>query len=406
MSLTPFLASKPSVSSKTSDEKENEQTVPQKTQGKEECRDQGIKHTKLDVAADQFASSLTERRSHQTIEEEPEEESDSDSEEENEDEDEKEKENARNRLKALLGGSSANKKKQAPPPPVHREALKKSVSQDDRQHGAPDLLHGIEKLRRELYERLEITPADEDDEDTEVSKIFYEGREGQEYAVKVIDRFFEKLKHHSKNFLHQTETSLEKPSNNQNFRRNEENSRKQTESDSDKERIRKKLNEESKAAKKQNPSTKENLKNLLGASSKKKTIVVNDIKDAIKVDSFVLNYGIVNPGKLLGSILNVKNVTDTERVVELSLDQTTEVYDKTEVIKNPDFEFLDEITNEEIDLNEKESLELDTDEAKSALLEKKRRFITNTENQSQCWFIENPQSKDLVKNITLKLGPG
>lgn len=359
----------------------------------------------MEEAADKFSSSLTERRAHQNLEEEQEEESESDSEEDNEDEDEKEKENARNRLKALLGGSG-NKKKQAPAPSTHRETLKKSVSQDDRDHGTPDLMYVIDKLGKELYDRLEIVPADEVDEDTEVSKIFYEGREGQEYAVKVIDRFFEKLKYQAKNFLHQTEAGAQKSKESQTPRKNEAEPEKRNDRERDKERIRRKLNEEKKMKKQGSSSNKESLKNLLGTSSKAKSTPINDIKDAIKVDSFVLNYGVVNPGKLLGSILNVKNVTDQERVIELTLDETTETYDKNEIVKDSDFEFLEEITNEEIELTEKETKELDTDEAKNALLEKKRRFIDNSENQSQCWFIENPQSKDLVKKITLKLGAG
>ena len=31
--------------------------------------------------------------------------------------------------------------------------------------------------------------------------------------------------------------------------------------------------------------------------------------------------------------------------------------------------------------------------------------ITNSEMKHECWFIENPVSKDLTKRITLKLGP-
>ena len=32
--------------------------------------------------------------------------------------------------------------------------------------------------------------------------------------------------------------------------------------------------------------------------------------------------------------------------------------------------------------------------------------IKNAENQFNCWFIENPVSKELQKKITLKIGPG
>jgi len=30
----------------------------------------------------------------------------------------------------------------------------------------------------------------------------------------------------------------------------------------------------------------------------------------------------------------------------------------------------------------------------------------NSERTYKCWYLENPQTKDLVKHITLKLGPG
>jgi len=30
----------------------------------------------------------------------------------------------------------------------------------------------------------------------------------------------------------------------------------------------------------------------------------------------------------------------------------------------------------------------------------------NAENEYNCWFIENPVSKELQKKITLKMGPG
>ena len=32
-------------------------------------------------------------------------------------------------------------------------------------------------------------------------------------------------------------------------------------------------------------------------------------------------------------------------------------------------------------------------------------FIKNSESEFNCWFIENPISKELQKQITLKIGP-
>lgn len=36
---------------------------------------------------------------------------------------------------------------------------------------------------------------------------------------------------------------------------------------------------------------------------------------------------------------------------------------------------------------------------------RKNNLIVNSETSYDCWFIENPSSKDLTKKITLKLGP-
>ena len=50
-------------------------------------------------------------------------------------------------------------------------------------------------------------------------------------------------------------------------------------------------------------------------------------------------------------------------------------------MKNKEFEFLEELTK-------KEKNEVDTEEERTDALEK-RRFITNSENKSDCWYIEN-----------------
>ncbi len=36
---------------------------------------------------------------------------------------------------------------------------------------------------------------------------------------------------------------------------------------------------------------------------------------------------------------------------------------------------------------------------------KDKGVIANSEKKHACWFLENPQNKELVKHITLKLGP-
>lgn len=72
------------------------------------------------------------------------------------------------------------------------------------------------------------------------------------------------------------------------------------------------------------------------------------------MDSQILNYGIVNPCKLLGSILVVSNLSSDEQTIDLSIDMSKDVYDKNEIVKNSEFEYLDELVSEEIELNDKE----------------------------------------------------
>lgn len=43
--------------------------------------------------------------------------------------------------------------------------------------------------------------------------------------------------------------------------------------------------------------------------------------------------------------------------------------------------------------------------SKKAKKQRKNRLIVNSETSHDCWFIENPSSKELTKRITLKLGP-
>lgn len=285
---------------------------------------------------------------------ENEEEDSSDSEEENT-EDENEKENARNRLKALLSSSKPNTKKKLQP------ALKKSVSTNDRDNN-PDFLHLIKKMKRDLFNKLEIPVADEEEEDTEVSKIFYEGREGQEYTINVLEKFFENLEHKANQFAHQFQTSekkdekpVEKPSIKPQTKKEETETKEKAETD--KERIRKKLSTTTESSKSPADSNKESLKSLLGAPSKAKKVQITDINDAIRVDSQVLNYGVVSPGKLLGSIFVVANISEGEQTIEVTIDSSVEVYDRDEITKNKEFEFLNEITSEEIELTEKENEE-------------------------------------------------
>lgn len=333
----------------SSSEKENSKTKTSHSSQIDENSDPESDKNLLENAADKFSSVLTERRQ---VKYENEEEDSSDSEEENA-EDENEKENARNRLKALLSASKPNTKKKLQP------ALKKSVSTNDRDNN-PDFLLMIDKMKRDLFNKLEIPVADE--EDTEVSKIFYEGREGQEYTIDALEKFFENLKHKANQFVHQFETTekkedkpLEKPATKPQTKKEESETKEKAESD--KERIRKKLSSTTENSKSPADSNKESLKSLLGAPSKAKKVQITDINEAIRVDSQVLNYGVVSPGKLLGSIFVVANISESEQTIEVTIDSSAEVYDRDEITKNKEFEFLNEITSEEIELTDRENEE-------------------------------------------------
>lgn len=134
---------------------------------------------------------------------------DTDSDEDNHEE-EDEKENTRNRLKALLGGSSSSPKSK---PSQNSPTLRRENSpQNTDENYDSDFLDTIEKMRDNLYSKLEIwEPEDEDDEDSmNVSKLFYEGREGQKYTVKVLDKFFTALKTQAVNFTQKVRFENEK----------------------------------------------------------------------------------------------------------------------------------------------------------------------------------------------------
>lgn len=220
-------------------------------------------------------------------------------------------------------------------------------------------------------------------------------------------KFFDSLKSKAKQFAHFYESMPAKPTikNEEKEERNSERTQEEKE-ESDKEKIRKKLGALKKTSSKETSNSSiEGLKSLLNSSKPSKNTGPQDIKDVIKVDSEVLNYGVVNPGKLLGSILNITNMSEIEQVIDISIDNETEVYDRNEIMKKKSFDYIEELTNDEIELSEKELAEHETEEAKNIALEKKKRFIPNSEVKTSCWTIENPKTKELTKNITLKLGP-
>jgi hypothetical protein len=108
----------------------------------------------------------------------------------------------------------------------------------------------------------------------------------------------------------------------------------------------------------------------------------------IYVDSYILNYSSYFPGKLLGSTLNVGNLSNSEQIVELSIDSSNLHFSRKTIkdkFGNPELPFS-------LDVNE-DNVKKTTDN------------IVNSEIKQEAWYIENPISKELTKRITLKLGP-
>jgi hypothetical protein len=107
----------------------------------------------------------------------------------------------------------------------------------------------------------------------------------------------------------------------------------------------------------------------------------------IYVDSYILNYSNFFPGKLLGSTLNVGNLSNAEQIVELSVDSNSFQFNRKQIndkFGKPELPF---------------PLENDPEDSK------KSENIVNSEIKHESWYIENPISKELTKRITLKLGP-
>ena len=103
----------------------------------------------------------------------------------------------------------------------------------------------------------------------------------------------------------------------------------------------------------------------------------------ISVDSYVLNYSTFYPGKMLGSTLSVGNLSNSEQIVELSVDSTNLSYK------------VDEIRDQ-----------FDDPQLPFSLETSRRGYtISNSERKHEAWYIENPVSRELTKRITLKLGP-
>lgn len=106
----------------------------------------------------------------------------------------------------------------------------------------------------------------------------------------------------------------------------------------------------------------------------------DDVTKVIQVDSNVINYGKFICGKMLGSTLVITNTSNQEQIIDMSIDNSTEIYDCNDIYgpynrEELPFKYSDGAT------------------------------ISNSEKIFKSWFIENPINKELVKHMTLRFGP-
>lgn len=106
---------------------------------------------------------------------------------------------------------------------------------------------------------------------------------------------------------------------------------------------------------------------------------VPDINDILDVDSNVINYGQFICGKILGSTLLLTNMSENDQIVSMNM-STQKQYHCEEI--------FGQYNRDELPFSYDDQTE-----------------IKNSEIDHNCWFIENPVSKELQKNITLKIGP-
>ena len=108
-----------------------------------------------------------------------------------------------------------------------------------------------------------------------------------------------------------------------------------------------------------------------------KPIEINDILD---VDSNVINYGQFICGKILGSTLLLSNISEKDQIVSMNISKKDQF---------PADEIFGQYNRDELPFSYEDGTQ-----------------IKNAEGEYNCWFIENPVSKELQKQITLKIGAG
>jgi len=104
-----------------------------------------------------------------------------------------------------------------------------------------------------------------------------------------------------------------------------------------------------------------------------------DINRVLQVDSNVINYGQFICGKILGSTLMLTNISDEHQIVTMAM-SNAHSYNCDEI--------FGQYNRDELPFQYEDGCQ-----------------IKNSEMEHNCWFIENPKNKELMKEITVKIEP-
>ena len=96
---------------------------------------------------------------------------------------------------------------------------------------------------------------------------------------------------------------------------------------------------------------------------------ITEITEILDVDSNVVNYGQFICGKILGSTLQLTNTSGAEQTINLGISKKKQ-FDCDEI--------FGQYNREELPFSYKDGT-----------------LIDNSESNHACWFIENPESKEL-----------